>query len=48
MENQALYVDLPVKSMVLLVDSVFLTIAMETSDHFGSIFVLLLRSHCMV
>lgn len=48
MENQALLVDLPVKSMVLLVDSVFLMIAMATSGHFGSIFVLLLRDHGMV
>lgn len=40
METQAPCVDFPVKSMMLLVDSTFLTIAMETSDHLDSIFVL--------
>lgn len=45
-ENQARCVDSPVKSMVLLVDSMLLTIAMETRDHFGSIFVLILRVWC--
>lgn len=40
METQAPCVDFPVKSTMVLVDSMFLTIAMETSDHLDSIFVL--------